>query len=119
LALVGKLDEAFAALDDALDFNPQERVFQPAAIAHRGDLRVRNGDLDRAEADFRQAISLARDMGAGAWELRATLSLARLPRGRGDGDAARAMVEGVLKSLPEPPCAADRVKIAAFQGQAD
>ena len=118
LALAGKVDEAFAALDEALNFNPQERVFQPAAIVHRGDLRLQNGDADGAEADFRQAISMAQEMGAGTWGLRAALSLAGLLRDRGDGEAAGAMVERVLKSLPEPPCAADQAKVEAFRAGA-
>src|SRR5258708_6503998 len=119
LALAGKRDEAFAEIEESLLFNPQERIYRPAAIAYRGELRVLRGEADLAKTDFQQATTLAQEMGAGAWELRSTLSMAKLQRSRGDGDAADAMIEGVLKTLPEPPCAADRAKVAAFQAEAD
>jgi predicted ATPase len=46
----------------------------------RGDIRRRQSEEELAEADFRDAIVLAREMSARAWELRAATSLARLWR---------------------------------------
>jgi predicted ATPase len=48
-----------------------------------------------AEAGFRDAISLALKMSAKAWELRATMSLARLLRDTGRRDEARAMLAAI------------------------
>ena len=44
----------------------------------RGELRLEKGQAELAEVDFREAIALEQKMGAKAWELRATMSLARL-----------------------------------------
>jgi predicted ATPase len=44
------------------------------------------------EADFREAIALAQKMGAKMWELRATISLARLLTKQGRRDTARTML---------------------------
>jgi hypothetical protein len=44
----------------------------------RGELRLKQGQCELAEADSRDAIALARGIGANAWELRSTMSLARL-----------------------------------------
>jgi predicted ATPase len=48
--------------------------------------------LEIATADFREAIAMARSMGAKAWELRATMSLALLLAKQGRRDEARAML---------------------------
>ena len=45
-----------------------------------------------AEADFRESIALAQKMSAKAWELRATMSLARLLANQGRRDEARTML---------------------------
>jgi predicted ATPase len=55
----------------------------------RGELLLRQGDSGLAEADFREAIVLAQKLGAKAWELRATISLARLLRQQGKVEEAR------------------------------
>ena len=58
----------------------------------RGELRLKKGQTELAEADFRDAIVLAQKMGAKAWELRATMSLARLLAKQGRRDEARTML---------------------------
>jgi predicted ATPase len=55
-------------------------------------MRLNQGLTEPAEADFREAIALARNMSAKAWELRATMSLARLLAKQGRRDEARAML---------------------------
>ena len=64
-------------------------------------MRVRQGDSGLAEADFREAISLAQKMGAKAWELRATTSLARLLRENNRRDEARAMLAQIYNWFTE------------------
>ena len=58
----------------------------------RGQLRLKTGQPELAEADFRGAIALAQKMSAKAWELRASMSLARLLRDSGRCDEARTML---------------------------
>jgi predicted ATPase len=56
---------------------------------------------DLAEADFREAIALAQKMQAKAWELRATMSLARLLAKQGRRDEARAMLARIYNWFTE------------------
>src|SRR5262249_42771102 len=53
-------------------------VLRPEAFRVRGELKLKSGETQPAEADFREAIALAQKIGAKAWELRAMVSLARL-----------------------------------------
>jgi predicted ATPase len=54
-----------------------------------------------AEADFRDAIEMARSLEHKAWQLRAATSLARLLMRRGDHFAARASLMPVYSSFEE------------------
>jgi predicted ATPase len=56
------------------------------------DLRLQLGQTQLADADFREAIALAREMSAKARELRAATSLARLLLKQGRSDEARAIL---------------------------
>jgi len=67
----------------------------------RGELRLKLNQTELAELDFREAIGLARNMNAKAWELRATTSLARLLRDTGRRDAARAMLADIYNWFTE------------------
>ena len=78
--LDGKLDDAMATIEEALQSNPQEVVQRPEMLRVRGELRHKLGDLKDAETDLREAIGRLQKMGAKFWELRATTSLARLLR---------------------------------------
>lgn len=90
--LDGAIDEALGTIEDALQANPEELVYQPNILTRRGDLRLKQGQVESAEADFRAAIVLAQKMSAKAWELRATTSLARLLRDTDRREEARAML---------------------------
>jgi len=67
----------------------------------RGDIRRKQGDEELAEADFRDAIALAREMSAKTWELRAATSLARLWRDQGKSAEARDLLAPVYGSFTE------------------
>ena len=56
---------------------------------------------DEAEASFRQAIEIARRQSAKWWELRATVSLARLLRDTGRRDEARAVLAEIYNWFTE------------------
>jgi predicted ATPase len=58
----------------------------------RGELRLKQGQTELAEGDFREAIALAQKIGAKAWELRVATSSARLFAEQGRRDEARAML---------------------------
>jgi predicted ATPase len=100
-ALDGAFADALGTIDDALRANPEELFLRPETLRVRGELRLRQGDSGAAEADFREAISLAQKMGAKAWELRATMSLARLLRQQGKGEEARRLLSGIYTWFTE------------------
>jgi len=74
----GAVNDALETVEQGLNFNCEELVYRPETLRIRGELRLKQGDLQLVEADFRESISLAYSMGAKAWELRTTMSLARL-----------------------------------------
>ena len=78
--------------EDALNFNPDELVFRPETLRIRGELQLKQGDRQLAETDFRDSIEMARSMGAKAWELRTTMSRARLLSSQGHCSEARRML---------------------------
>jgi len=82
-ALGGAPPDGLRTIAEALTINPHERYWRPETLRLRGDIRRRQGEEELAEADFRAAIALAREMSAKAWELRAANSLARLWRDQG------------------------------------
>jgi tetratricopeptide (TPR) repeat protein len=94
-ALGGALAESLQTLEEALTVNPPERFYRPETLRVRGDIRRQQGEEKLAEADFRDAIALARQMSAKAWELRAATSLARLWRDRGKRAEARDLLAPV------------------------
>jgi tetratricopeptide (TPR) repeat protein len=74
----GAIGDALETVEQALNFNPDNVVNIPEMLRIRGELRLKQGNLLLAEADFRDSIAMARSMGAKAWELRTAMSLARL-----------------------------------------
>ena len=88
----GAIADALETVEQALQANPDELAYRPETLRLRGELRLKQGQTELAEADFREAIALAQKMGAKAWELRATMSLARLLAKHGRRDEARAML---------------------------
>ena len=111
-ALDGKIDDALITIDEALQANPEPLIFRPNALTCRGELRLKLGrtapaEADGlgpsalAEADFREAIALAQKMQAKAWELRATISLARLLASQGRRDEARTMLADIYNWFTE------------------
>ena len=92
--------DALETVEQALKMNPKE-PYRPQALTLRGELRLKQGQTDLAEADFREALAVARIMGAKALELRATMSLARLLRDNNRCDEARAMLAEIYNWFTE------------------
>jgi predicted ATPase len=97
----GKLGDALNSIEEALLANPEEVVYRPYTLTARGELRLKIGKPELAEADFREAIILAQQMNAKAYELRATMCLARLLRDTGRRDEARAMLAKIYNWFTE------------------
>jgi predicted ATPase len=76
-------------------------VERPETFRIRGEVRSKLGESELAEADFREAIALAQSMTAKAWELRATMSLARLLDNTGRRDEARTILAGIYNWFTE------------------
>jgi class 3 adenylate cyclase/tetratricopeptide (TPR) repeat protein len=100
-ALDDDIDNALITIEDAVRANPEELNSRPNVLTCRGELRLKIGQTELAEADFREAIALAQKMGAKTWELRATMSLARLLRDTGRRDEARAMLAEIYNWFTE------------------
>ena len=99
--LVGRVDEGFAALAEAMALVESTGVCVYEAELNRlkGELTLKRPEADsnskvqeEAETYFRQALKVARLQSAKSWELRATMSLARLLAKQGKRDEARAML---------------------------
>jgi predicted ATPase len=97
----GAIVDALASAEQALQANPDELVYRPETLRLRGELRLEQRQTELAEADFRDAIELAQKMGAKAWELRATMSLARLLAKQGRRDEARTMLAEIYSWFTE------------------
>jgi tetratricopeptide (TPR) repeat protein len=100
-ALDGKIDDALITIEEALQANPEDLVYRPNALTCRGELRLKLGQPALPEADFREAIALAREMQAKAWELRATISLARMLHTQGGRDEAHMMLAKIYSWFTE------------------
>jgi tetratricopeptide (TPR) repeat protein len=96
-ALDGQVDSGLEAVAEGLTIVGESRVrFMEAELYRlRGELQRRDGCEAEAEGSFSRAMDIAREQQARSWELRATLSLARLWRDQGRHDAAHAMLAGI------------------------
>jgi hypothetical protein len=100
-ALDGATREARDTMELALKANPEELVFRPNTLRYRGALRLKVGQIELAEADFRDAITMARRMSARTWELRTAMNMARLWRDQGRGQQAHDILAPVYGSFTE------------------
>jgi len=83
--IAGNAEEALALVDDALQLieRTRERWFAAELNRQKGQLLLRQGDIEAAEKRYRKALSIADEQEAKMWELRAAASLARLRRDQG------------------------------------
>ncbi len=96
----GRLNDARRLLGEGLELMERsgERYWQADLLRLRGLLA---GSEEEAEADFLEALAVARAQGAAVLELRAACALARLWAGRGRGEEARALLAGVYGAFTE------------------
>jgi predicted ATPase len=101
----GRLDDGLRSLTEALAAADEHEIRHHEAEMHRlkGELLLRRDDSSPAEAQrcFQRAIEIARRQSAKSWELRATMSLARLVDKQGKRDEARAMLAKIYDWFTE------------------
>jgi predicted ATPase len=97
----GAILDALETVEQALQLTPDEMITRPEIFRLRGELRLKQRRTELAEADFREAITLAQSMGAKAWDLRTTMSLARLLASQGKRDEARTMLVDIYNWFTE------------------
>jgi predicted ATPase/DNA-binding winged helix-turn-helix (wHTH) protein len=99
------LDEALAAVSEGLDGATQGKhgcdLFFAELLRIKGEILLRRGAMSAAEGSFRQAIDIARQQEALFWELRASLSLARMRANQGRRSEARRLVAQVYDRFTE------------------
>jgi len=102
-ALAGQSEEALSLLDDALRLTERigEGWFVAELYRHKGEFALRQGQASDAAACYSEALALARKQGARLWELRATVSLARLRRDQGDHAKAHELLEPAFRWFTE------------------
>jgi predicted ATPase len=98
-AQLGRSEEGLAAIAETLELMQTTglRVFEAELYRVKGELILLQapGAGSTAESAFRQAVASARRQGAKSWELRATMSLARLLEAQGKRDDARSMLSEI------------------------
>jgi predicted ATPase len=113
-----RFGEALRALDMGLALSEKNDDRSQEAELHRqkGELFLAESpdQLGAAEDCFRQAIETARRQQSRAWELRATMSLARLRQWQGRRDEARAALAAVYGTFTEGFTVPDLVDTAAL-----
>lgn len=105
----GDTDESLRIMDEAFQELAvfEDRWAMPEIHRIKGELLLRsNGkpiDADQynAEACFEQALELARDQGAFAWQLRTLLSLYRLHSSQGRPEVSRGKLESAVSGFNE------------------
>jgi tetratricopeptide (TPR) repeat protein len=95
----GELEKGLIVINEALEqlSHSLQRQMGPEFRRIKGELLLKNPKYDAGLADdcFRMAIRVARKQSAKSWELRATMSLARLLARRGRRDEARRMLAAI------------------------
>jgi tetratricopeptide (TPR) repeat protein len=93
----GQTDEGLRTLEEGFAYVAvsQERYREAELHRLKGELLRQQGEETAAEASFQHAIDVACQQGTKSWELRATVSLARLWRAQGKREQARRRLEEV------------------------
>jgi serine/threonine protein kinase/predicted ATPase len=114
----GRFEDAHKALDEGLAVAEKNDVHCHEAELHRleGELLLAESpdQATGAESCFRQAIEIARQQRSRAWQLRATMSLARLWQRQGRPDQARAALADIYDTYTEGFATPDLMDAAAL-----
>ena len=114
----GQVAEGHQTIDTALNIlhRTDERYYEPELYRLKGDFYMQQltPETTHTETCLRQALMLARQRGAKAWELRAAVSLSRLWQRQGKGSAARQLVGEIYDWFTEGWDTPDLQKARAF-----
>jgi len=101
--IAGQIDEAMNQLNSALQTAERtgERALAAELNRHKGGLLLRQGDTEAAEELYCKALDIANEQEAKMWELRASVSLARLRRDQGRRAEARDLLAPVYSWFTE------------------
>ncbi|MBV8360241.1 MAG: AAA family ATPase, partial [Deltaproteobacteria bacterium] len=98
-SMMGRTDEAVRMLDEALAHGERsgEKVWQAETLRFKGEVLLMRDDAATAATEhcFRASLEVARQQEARWWELRASVSLARLLRDTNRRDEARTMLADI------------------------
>ena len=104
-AELGRFDEAWRHIAEALTAIEKTGETWCESDIHRiaGEIALLapEPDISKAEMHFDRALAVAREQQAKSWELRAAMSLARLLRDQGKGQAARQLLTPVYDWFTE------------------
>jgi predicted ATPase len=102
---LGQFEEAWRSIDDAMTAveTTKERWCEAEVYRVAGEVALKSSapDAVKAEAYFGRALAVAREQQAKSWELRVTMSMARLWRDRGKRDEARDLLAPVYAWFTE------------------
>ena len=105
LATAVRLDAGLAAADEALRRTERNSAFwwMPEALRIKGEVLVllNKADATAAQEHFSRSLDLAQRQGALSWELRSTMSLARLHRDQGRIGEGRDLLAAVYGRFTE------------------
>jgi class 3 adenylate cyclase/predicted ATPase len=96
-ANLGKFDDAWRCIRETLTMVETTKERWCEAEVHRiaGEVALQSAQSDKAEANLERALFVARQQQAKSWELRASMSLARLWRDQGKVRQARELLAPV------------------------
>lgn len=103
LTQLGRYDEALEEVDNGLSTVEQfnERFIEPELLRLRGDiLLAKSAETSEVEEHYRKSLDAARQCHAVAWQVRTTVSLAKLLSETDRRDAAVQALNDLLSSLP-------------------
>jgi len=105
LAMIGRLDEAAAAIDEAIEVVDRngDLFMMPELLRVRGEILIslRTSDPSMAEKSLLSALDLSVHQGALAWQLRTATSLARYRASQGRREEARSVLAPVYARFSE------------------
>src|SRR5262249_37761074 len=102
---LGQLDDAWHCIDEATRAmqTSKERWYEAEVDRIAGEIALKSPEPDapKAEDYFERALAVARQQQAKSWELRATMSMARLWREQGKRNEARDLLAPVHEWFTE------------------
>ncbi len=120
LALEGQLAEAMRTIEECVEQidrpGYQERIWLPEVLRIKGWITTLQGCHSEAEDTLRAAVDLAHRQGTKSWELRSTLTLARLLTKQGRHQAAQHALSSICNWFPENADTRDLAEARALLG---